>query len=404
MKYIFISGAAPTEELNRCEKKYARHEMRFVQQWWDYSMVSALHKQIGEDFYAISFPPVSTFPSGKCVFYTAKKVTDENGLTFNIPSALNLPIFKQIWQILAINFRLRRICRKSKGEEIAIITHCIYPQSAIPSFWIRKKFGAKVYTIVPDLPEHSTANPFAKNKLLKWVYGFYIYVSKKMNRSFDGYICFTEPQMEHLNNEKPHIVMEGFMDTSILDKVEPSEPHPNRAIYAGGLMYRYGIKELVDGFIQAEIPEAELYIYGKGEAEEYISGKEDKGVFYGGCLSREEVIAEEKSAFILVNPRPTKDEYTKCSFPSKLMEYMATGTPVLTSRLGCIGEEYFDKMNYFEDITPELIAEKLKYCFDNREELYERGKKAAEHIRNYKNVLYQAGKILEFISSRKGEK
>ncbi len=400
MKYIFISNAAPNEELRRCEKKYSRHEMRFVQQWWDYSMAAALREKNGNDFYAISFPPVATFPSGKCIFYRKKVLKDDNGMTITIPSAFNLPIIKQVWQIFAVRHNLKKICKKNKGEQIAIITHCIYPQSAIPSKWIRKKYGAKMYTIVPDLPEHAVANAFANNKFLNWLFGFYRSISEKLKNSFDGYICFAEPQMEHLNKEKPYVVMEGFMDMSIMDKIAAAEPHPNRIIYAGGLMYRYGIKELVDGFIKADIPNSELYIYGKGEAEEYILGKEDKGVYYGGCLSREEVIAEEKGAFLLVNPRPTTDEYSKCSFPSKLMEYMATGTPVLTSRLECIGEEYFDKMNFFDDITVEKVAEKLKYCFENKEELYERGKKASEYIRNYKNVNYQAGVITDFVSGK----
>lgn len=402
MKYIWISNGVPAEELARCEKKYARHAMRFVQQWWDYSMGSALGQRLGDDFYAISFPPVATFPSGKCLFYPARKVTDENGLTISLPSALNLPVLKQIWLILGIYAKLCRICKHNKGEDIAIVTHCIYPQSAIPSFWIRKRFGAKVYTIVPDLPDHATSAAFTGHGFLKRIFGAFVSVSKKLNKKFDGYICFAEPQMAYLNRERPHIVMEGFMDTSLMDAIAPADPHPNRVMYAGGLMYRYGIRELVDGFIAADIPDAELYIYGEGEAKEYVMGKETSGVYYGGCLSREQVIAQEKSAFLLVNPRPTKDEYSKCSFPSKLMEYMASGTPVLTSRLGCIGEEYFDKMNFFDDITVDAVADALRYCFAHREPMYARAKQAAAYIRDYKNVNYQAGKIVKFISSNKG--
>ena len=404
MKYIFISNAAPKAVLDECEKKYAKHPMRFVQQWWDYSMASALRKKLGEDFFAISFPPVSTFPSGKCIRFRRRTITDKDGLVIEFPTTLNLPFIKQWWQMRAIKKRLNRICKENKGEEIAIITHCIYLQSAKPSFKIRKKYNAKVYTIVPDLPEHSTSVAFNGHGFLKKIYSHYAKLSKKLSKKFDGYICFSEPQMEHLNKNKPHVVMEGFVDASLIDAVGASEKHPNRIIYAGGLMYRYGIKELVDGFIMANIPEAELYIYGKGEAEEYIKDKESSRVYYGGCLSRNEVIAEEKGAFILVNPRPTKDEYSRCSFPSKLMEYMATGTPVLTSRLGCIGEEYFDKMNFIEEVTSEGIAEAVRRCFDNREKITERAKHAEKYIKEYKNVDYQAGVIIDFIQKERRDR
>ncbi len=405
MKYVFISSAASKDVLSECEKKYARHPMRFVQQWWDYSMAVALKKQLGDDFYAISFPPVATFPSGKCMYFKARNVKDENDLEINYVRTLNLPVLKQWGQIRSVKKVLAKICKENKDEGVAIITHCIYPQSAKPSFKIRKRYkNVKVYTIVPDLPDHTTSVNFNGHKILKKLFGFYVNISKKLNKQFDGYICFAKPQMEHLNKEKPFVVMEGFMDTSLLDSIEASENHPNRIIYAGGLMYRYGIKELVDGFIKADIPKAELYIYGKGEAEEYIMGKEESRVYYGGCLSREDVIAEEKGAFLLVNPRPTDDEYSKCSFPSKLMEYMASGTPVLTSRLGCIGEEYFDKMNFIDEVTVDGVADALKKCFENKDNLYERAKVAAEYIKEFKNVNHQAKVIIDFIDSKRKER
>ena len=35
-------------------------------------------------------------------------------------------------------------------------------------------------------------------------------------------------------------------------------------MYAGGLHERYGLKMLVDGFVMANIPNAQLVIYGSG--------------------------------------------------------------------------------------------------------------------------------------------
>ena len=319
-------------------------------------------------------------------------------MTIDIPSALNLPVLKQYWQMRAIEKRLGRICRQNKGEDVAILTHCIYPQSAKSAFRIRKKYGARVYTIVPDLPHHAASVAFGGHRLLKRLFASYADMSVKLSTQFDGYICFAEPQMDYLNKQKPHVVMEGYIDTSLIDAIAPAEPTPNRVIYAGNLMMRYGIRTLVDGFIAAAIPDAELYIYGKGEAEDYVKGKEDKGVYYGGCLSREEVIAKEKAAFLLVNPRPTDEEYSRCSFPSKLMEYMSTGTPVLTSRLGCIGEEYFDKMSFIEPLTADGVAAALQHCFENKRELTERAQLAARYIRDYKNADHQAGVVADFIT------
>ena len=57
-------------------------------------------------------------------------------------------------------------------------------------------------------------------------------------------------------------------------------------------------------------------------------------------MARKQGVAEELKATLLVNPRPTTEEFTIYSFPSKNMEYMASGTPLLTTKLPGMPEEY----------------------------------------------------------------
>lgn len=401
MKCVFISTASSKETLREYEVKYARNPKRFVQQWWDYSFAVALKKHFNEDLIALSFPPVSTFPSSKCIKHKSRVKKSEVDIYY--PSMFNLPVIKQQCLISNIYKQLKNICKRYANEEIVILTHCIYMQSAVPAFKIKKKYqNVRVFSIVPDLPEHATAVAFDSNPMLKKIFSWFVKKNVKLSKEFDGYICFSEPQMRHLNQEKPHIVMEGFFDFEQFDQILAKDKHSNRIVYAGGLMYRYGIRELVDGFIKANINGAELYIYGKGEAEDYIYGKEQKGVFYGGCIDRNDMIAEEKSAFLLVNPRPTDEEYSKCSFPSKLMEYMASGTATLTSRLECISSEYADKMLFIDEVSEEGIAQALKYCFENKTLCEQIGVRAQNYIRAKKNVDIQAEKVADFLLSNKG--
>mgnify|MGYP003303651866 CR=1 FL=1 len=46
------------------------------------------------------------------------------------------------------------------------------------------------------------------------------------------------------------------------------------------------------------------------------------GIFTGK-IDRSQVLALQRSATVLVNPRRNNEEYTKYSFPSKTMEYLA---------------------------------------------------------------------------------
>ena len=399
MKVIFISGGLPTEVLDEYNEKYAKHKTRNIQQWWDYTFAKSLCKACGkDDFFAISFPPVSTFPSSKCLYHKQKEIIGEDGLKIFVPKTWNLPVIKQRNLSSAIYKAIKKIAKKFPNEDIVILTHCIYLQSAKPACKACKKFkNVKMCTIVPDLPEHLTGNALTGNKLLHKLFDRYTKMTLPYKYKFDGYVCFSKWQMEYLNKEKPFIVMEGFMDSTLFDKVESVRFEKPRIVYAGGVDLRYGIKELVDGFIASGISDGELWIYGNGDGESYVKDKTDKGVFYGGVVSREEMLKIEKSADLLVNPRPTMDEFSRCSFPSKLMEYMASGTPTLTSRLGCIEDEYFDKMNFIEEVSESGVKDGLLAVWCDREKAKEKAKNTVKFIREYKSADYQAQKVYEFL-------
>lgn len=64
----------------------------------------------------------------------------------------------------------------------------------------------------------------------------------------------------------------------------------------------------------------------------------------------------------------------KYSFPSKTMEYMSTGTPVLTTVLPGMPKEYHPYVYLLEEETADAIAEKLGQIFAQpAEALFEKG-------------------------------
>ncbi len=75
----------------------------------------------------------------------------------------------------------------------------------------------------------------------------------------------------------------------------------------------------------------------------------DKRIMLKGLLKREEVLRLQKSCMVLLNPRPSHHEYTKYIFQSKSLEYMSSGTPVITSRLPGIPKKYYDYVYLIED-------------------------------------------------------
>ena len=175
-------------------------------------------------------------------------------------------------------------------------------------------------------------------------------------------------------------------------------------LYAGGVSKQYGLETLVEGFRKADIPNTALHIYGPGDYVprlKRIAG-EDPRIVYGGMLMNREVVEKEMDATLLVNPRPTGEEYVKYSFPSKTMEYMASGTPVLTTRLPGMPREYDPYVFFIEEETEEGIAQALKQVFtDTDEALFQKGMEARRFVLEQRNNVVQAGKIIAMLENRK---
>ena len=130
-----------------------------------------------------------------------------------------------------------------------------------------------------------------------------------------------------------------------------------------------------------------------------LSEKYDN-VIYLGIAPNSEIVKSELRATLLVNPRPTNEEYTKYSFPSKNMEYMASGTPVLTTKLPGMPEEYNEYVYLLEDESAEGVCNALKEILTKpAEELYQKGKEAKEFVVREKNNVKQAEKLISLIDN-----
>ena len=86
------------------------------------------------------------------------------------------------------------------------------------------------------------------------------------------------------------------------------------------------------------------------------------------------------------------------------MEYMASGTPVLTTRLPGMPEEYYPYVYLLEEETAEGVEQALRHILSRpAEELAELGKNAKQFVMNNKNNISQAGKVLQMLQTVNSE-
>ena len=83
------------------------------------------------------------------------------------------------------------------------------------------------------------------------------------------------------------------------------------------------------------------------------------------------------------------------------MEYLASGTPVIMSPLGCIQNDYNKHIIFFEDESVEGMSKTLSNALTIESKvLEERGEKAKSFILKEKTPLNQVSKILNMVNKQ----
>jgi glycosyltransferase involved in cell wall biosynthesis len=123
--------------------------------------------------------------------------------------------------------------------------------------------------------------------------------------------------------------------------------------------------------------------------------KMDERIKYFGVVPNDKVIEAQLKATLLVNPRPSNVEFVKYSFPSKNMEYMASGTPMVTTALPGMPDEYYNYVFIFSEETIEGFATTLKRILALSEETLQwKGEKCKSFVMEKKNNIIQTKKVL----------
>lgn len=339
----------------------------------------------GADVIGLSTPPVTTSNLDKKFIVLGKKIEDE--ILFSYVPVINIPILKNILNIAGSFFKTLKYRKKNKT---IIVCDVLNVSVSLGAVFAGILVGCPIVGIVTDIPELMVTGYLSRQ--VKLIY--------KIIDKCSHYVFLTEPMNARLNpTGKPYVIIEGICNENTESE---NLDHNNHSIYAGYLDEKYGIKALIEAFILANVDGQELHIYGAGPYAEEVKriANERNSIVYHGSVLNEIVVAEEKKARLLINPRPSNEEFTKYSFPSKNMEYMASGTPVLTTKLLGMTKDYYEYVYCFEDETVEGMSETLKTILEkDDEQLLEKGKEAQHFVMMQKNNLIQARKILALVNN-----
>ncbi len=412
MRVLFLGGVFPKD----IEEKIYTNSRGIVQsaantlQW---HIINGLEVNLGKELTIISSAFVGCYPDlyTKIIFEKHRFCHKGNAEDIAI-SFVNLKGIEIYHRMIKLYKPVKKWLSKSCDEcgDKTVFVYSAQAQFLNVVKKIKKDFpDTHICLIVPDLPEYMTVT--AKKNLVRLIYEKFMKANLEKciyeNMKYvDSFVVLTQQMREPLGiGHRPYVVVEGIADDcqAILEPVAHDVP-VKIIMYTGTLARKYGVLELVCEFMRIKNEAYRLYICGEGDSREEIEmlSKKDGRIKYMGQLNPVQVQKLQQKATVLVNPRRNNEVYTRYSFPSKTMEYMHSGRPVLMFRLDGIPSEYNDYLIYFDQWPGKTMCEVIvEVCERPSEQLSEIGKKAREFVCKYKNARVQGKKILDMTSVKK---
>lgn len=254
-------------------------------------------------------------------------------------------------------------------------------------------------TEVPFYGRKKTLSSWLKEKI-KW------YLAKRTT----GMLVISKALADYFKKQgiRNIAIINMFVDINRFDEIKYDTDRKYIA-YCGTISpFKDGVDCLIKAFalFHKAHPDYELKLIGRyenEEAEKNLKGlvKEyhlEQAVCFTGMINPEDMPRLLCGAQMLALARPD-NEQAKYGFPTKLGEYLATGKPVVVTRVGEIGLFLQDKINcrMAEPGNSEDFANKMSWVADNYNEALELGQKGKELTKEAFSSTVQSQKALSFM-------
>lgn len=360
------------------------HSMSVARQKFEYNLIRGLHEQLGDKVSFVSYVPTDNslhIPEKSCAAGAEiHHIALQKG---NVQSMLKA---RRSFETFLKNLGGERL------HGLRVIMYAVNPVFESVLLKYRKKYNFKIVTICSEVPRFRRCGSSVLKKIKNSVLTYY-------NEQLDGYIFFSAEMRNVVKYKgKSNIVLEGIAPETFQAPVAGKK---NVLMYAGGLAADNNVAFLLE--CCREIPSVdEVWICGDGSERGKILelAQKDPRIKYFGRMENAEVLKLESRAKILVNFRSPDVELTKYSFPSKILEYIASGSMVLSTPLRGIPQEYFDYIETVDISDKNVVVTTISELLAIPDEEYISKVSAAQSfIASEKNYKKQCDRIIELLKN-----
>ncbi|MBN1181896.1 MAG: glycosyltransferase family 4 protein [Bacteroidales bacterium] len=279
-----------------------------------------------------------------------------------------------------------------------------YAPEMLPAVMIRILTKLRRSIFIKEETEHPSIRIKSRGKLYKYIYLKYYY------GFFDGLFVITDMLHKYfrdeLNFRKNIMLVPMIVDT---DKFQPGESLNNKTIVFSGEydVQKEGLDMLFGAFakVLARYPDYKLNLYGQSKDQYHddqikrliLAKKFKNNLTLHGYKTRDELVSILKDAGIFVFTRPPSLQATY-GFSTKLGEYLATGKPVIVTRVGEVERYLTDRENAFLcDPNETSVAEKIFEIIGDYTYAMKVGSRGRMCVLKHFNNKLEARKIIDTI-------
>lgn len=273
------------------------------------------------------------------------------------------------------------------SNDFIIVTDTLRLSLITAAIKIANEFNVKIVGMLTDNPDNLS---FRKRS--------YVLHLRKNIKSLNGYLSLTDGLVEAFNAYKPSYVFEGLVDSPEVFKKDPIYDY---YFFAGSLYERYGVKTLVDAFHASNI-KSKLIVAGSGPLSKYIEhlSYDDYRILYLPQLPREKILGYERNAIANINPRPLDKKLDNESVPSKLLEYLSNGAPVISTKFPKLYGPFKDDVYWIEDSSFDGIKKALEdFAIADKDEAKRKAYTAKMKAFEFYGLEVQSESIDHFLTS-----
>jgi glycosyltransferase involved in cell wall biosynthesis len=364
------------------------------------NLIRHLSDRAGARVQAFSMRPLAAYPGDGVLAFAGQRTELAEVPTTLVPF-VNVRGIKESGLAAGFYAELRRWAAAGGAAPRALLVYNVFSALSVPVLAAARAWNVPAIAVVADLPFDVYRFRGPRGLLERAE----LRAQLAALRRFDGLVVLTPHTAHDHAPGVPWMLMEGALpeaEAAASGGHVPATPGERVVMYSGMLNEMNGIPLLLDSFERLREPHWRLWVYGGGPLAHVVqaAARRDPRITLRpwGMVPEAEVLRRQRQAHVLVNPRPSSHRANRYSFPSKLLEYLASGTPVVSTAPSGIPAEYHPHLLLPAEESPDGMAAAIRRAAGLSEaERAARAGRARSWLLREKTWEHQAERIGDFM-------